>query len=206
MDGAGVMSPAQLDSLNQLVLEHKKSTGREIAVVTVKSLGGRDIEGFANEMFRHYGVGDAQQNNGVLFLIAPSDRKMRIEVGYGNEGQLTDLKSSLIIREVVAPLFKAGDLPGGIRAGTEEIVKATTPMTAETASAAPVSKENEGSGAFLIFIILIGIGGAFFVIMAIREQPPLESTDRESLERIRADRLRMSRDLRELNEKNHQRA
>lgn len=98
-------------------------SGIQLVVATLKSLEGADIETYANGLFRHWQLGEAKKNNGVLFLIAPNERKMRIEVGYGLEGTLTDAISKVIIATAVAPRFKAGDFGGGVERGADAIIE-----------------------------------------------------------------------------------
>ena len=103
-------------------LEDKSSI--QLVVATVSSLEGGDIESYANGLFRAWKLGEAKNNNGVLFLIAPKDHKVRIEVGYGLEGQLTDAKSRAIIDNYILPSFKRGDFNFGVLAGATEMVRA----------------------------------------------------------------------------------
>lgn len=94
----------------------------QIVVATMDSLDGEAIEDFANRQFRAWGLGQAGENNGILLLVAKNDRKMRIEVGYGLEGTLTDLHSKLIIENTMVPAFRAGDFSGGISRAVDDIV------------------------------------------------------------------------------------
>ena len=86
------------------------------------SLDGEEIEPYANRLFRFWKLGQAKENNGVLLLVAPNDRKMRIEVGYGLEGTLTDLHTKLIIENDMVPAFRAGDFSGGIAKAVDDMV------------------------------------------------------------------------------------
>ena len=88
----------------------------------MKSLQGSDIETYANQLFRSWKLGQAQKNNGVLLLVAPAEHKVRIEVGYGLEGTLTDALSSVIISSAIVPRFKANDYSGGIERGVDGII------------------------------------------------------------------------------------
>ena len=90
VDAADMVSPGDAERIRQIGAELREKTKAELVVVTVDTLDGTDIESYANEMFRSWGIGDAKQNNGVLLLIAKEDRKFRIEVGYGLEGKITD--------------------------------------------------------------------------------------------------------------------
>src|ERR1700745_1505196 len=101
-------------------LEDKSSI--QLVVATVKSLQGTDVETYANGLFRTWKLGQAQKNNGVLLLVAPAEHKVRLEVGYGLEGTLTDALSSVIIASAIIPRFKAGDFSGGIERGVDGII------------------------------------------------------------------------------------
>lgn len=96
-------------------------------VATTPSLQGGDIESFANGLFRFWKLGEAKANNGVLLLVAPVERKVRIEVGYGLEGTLTDAVSSIIIQSTIIPRFKTGDFAGGIERGADAVIGARAP-------------------------------------------------------------------------------
>jgi uncharacterized protein len=93
-------------------------------VATVPTLEGYDIRDFGNRLFRRWALGDKQRDDGVLLLIAPNERKVSIEVGYGMEPDLTDALSKIIIENAIAPRFKAGDYAGGVSAAIDDIVKA----------------------------------------------------------------------------------
>ena len=93
-------------------------SGIQLVVATVNSLQGEEIEPYANELFRTWKLGEKTKNNGVLLLVAPNEHRVRIEVGYGLEGTLTDALSKIIITNAIAPRFKAGDFGGGIRAAS----------------------------------------------------------------------------------------
>ena len=97
----------------------------------MKSLQGGDIETYANQLFRAWKLGEAKKNNGVLLLIAPAEHKVRIEVGYGLEGTLTDALSSVIIASAIVPRFKANDFPGGIERGVDGIIEVLTTDAAD---------------------------------------------------------------------------
>ncbi len=118
-DLAGMLEPDEERSLEALMESYKAGSGHEIALVTVPDLGGKSIERFALEVARAWGIGAKETNAGALLLIAKRERKIRIEVGRGLEGTLTDSISGRIIRDIIAPRFQRGDLYGGIRAGIE---------------------------------------------------------------------------------------
>ncbi|HXV25499.1 MAG TPA: TPM domain-containing protein [Alphaproteobacteria bacterium] len=122
VDLANVMSPVQEAAIAEQLAQHEMRTSNQVIVATLPSLQGYDIERFAVDLFRAWGLGQKDRNNGVLLLVAPAEREVRIEVGYGLEGTLTDALSSDIIRSRILPRFQAGDLPGGVSSGVDAIL------------------------------------------------------------------------------------
>ncbi len=123
VDGANVLSPESEAKLTQSLEALEKATTTQVVVATVPSLQGYEIEDFGYQLLRTWGIGQKDKNNGVIFLVAPAERKVRIEVGYGLEPVLTDALSSVILQERVLPRFKAGDMEGGIVSGTEAVIQ-----------------------------------------------------------------------------------
>jgi uncharacterized protein len=122
VDDADVLDPATRTRLREKLVLHELKTSDQIVVATVKSLGDSSIEDYANRLFRHWQLGQRGRNNGVLLLHAPTERKVRIEVGYGLEGRLTDAMTRSIIQNAITPRFKAGDFAGGMLHGVDEII------------------------------------------------------------------------------------
>ena len=118
-DQARVLTTDTHQQLEALLGKFERLTTVQIAVVTVESLEGREISEYANKLFNDWGIGLKGKDNGALFLIAPNDRRMRIETGYGLEGILPDALAGRILDAAAAPTFREGDLNGGILAGTE---------------------------------------------------------------------------------------
>ena len=106
-------------------------SGIQLVVATVTSLEGEEIEPYANELFRTWKLGEKTKNNGVLLLVAPNEHKVRIEVGYGLEGTLTDALSKVIITNAIAPRFKTGDFGGGVSRGVDDIITVLTTDSSE---------------------------------------------------------------------------
>ncbi len=123
-DQANALSPQTRAQLEALLKAERDSTSNQIAILLVSTLEGDDIDLYANRVFNDWKLGDEKKDNGVLFLIAINDRKMRIEVGQGLEGVLTDALSSRINRNEVAPAFRQGNYDAGVIAGTLAIIKA----------------------------------------------------------------------------------
>jgi uncharacterized protein len=124
-DYAGVLSAEQKAQLEGKLQAFEKQTSNEISIVTIKSLDGDTIENFAAELFKDWSIGKKGKDNGVLILVAVDDRKMRIEVGYGLEGYLTDAQSSWIINKQMRPAFKANNFFGGLNEAADKIIGAT---------------------------------------------------------------------------------
>ena len=122
VDDAGVLDNATREALRIKLQALEEKTGDQLIVVTVKSLHGSSVEEYANKLFRHWRIGEKGRNNGVLFLHAPNERKIRFEVGYGLEGTLTDAISKLIQVNAVAPRFKQNDFNGGTMRGVDDII------------------------------------------------------------------------------------
>ena len=120
-DGAGFLTPQQEQALEALMESYKVGSGHEIALLTVADLAGRSLERYALEVSREWGLGEKGRNNGALLFVAKAERKIRIEVGRGLEGNLTDSISGRIIRDVISPEFKRGRLYEGLRGGIEAI-------------------------------------------------------------------------------------
>lgn len=133
-DGADVLSGRSRTEIKVLLEGVERDTTAEIALVTVSSLDGMTVEEYANRLFKEWGIGKKGADNGVLVLVAPTERKMRIEVGYGLEPILPDGLAGEIIRQEFTPAFKNGDYNGGIQAGVTrvaEIVRAKHVLTPE---------------------------------------------------------------------------
>ena len=106
-----------------MLAEHERATGEQVVVVTLDSLQGYSIEDYGYQLGRHWGIGQKGTNTGALLIVAPRERKVRIEVGYGLEGELTDAISRTIIDNYILPSFKRGDYNAGVLAGTRSILQ-----------------------------------------------------------------------------------
>ena len=131
VDQAVLMTAQSRSELEAKLKNLENKSGIQLVVATVKSLEGSDIETYANQLFRNWRLGEAKKNNGVLLLVAPNEHKVRIEVGYGLEGTLTDALSSVIISSAMVPRFKANDFSGGIERGVDGIISVLSGDTAD---------------------------------------------------------------------------
>ncbi len=156
-DFANILPIESRQELEQQLTAFAKEKNHEIAIAIIRSLEGDDIESYANKLFREWGIGTKEYNNGVLFLVAIDDRKMRIEVGYGLEGALTDLESKRIQEDIVRPLFREEKYGEGIVVGASSIMEA---IEGEVLSASSSKKAPswlniiERYGGELLFIII----------------------------------------------------
>ena len=144
VDNAEILKPATRERIAALAKAHEDKTTDQIAVLTIPTLGGESVEEFANRVFAAWKLGQKGKDNGVLVVVAPQDRKMRIEVGYGLEGTLTDVAASRIIRNVMTPAFKNGDFDRGIEDGVAAIVAQLEGQPATAGTTAAFVDESSG--------------------------------------------------------------
>jgi len=123
VDGAEVIPDTVEARLTRKLEALERQSRRQFVIATVSSLQGRDIADYGYQLGRAWGIGDSKRNDGVLLLVAPNERKVRIETGYGLEGELPDALSFFIIDKEVLPRFRARDMPGGIEAGADAIIR-----------------------------------------------------------------------------------
>lgn len=121
-DYAEILSEETRELLSEKLRQHEDSTTNQVVVLTLPSLQGESIEDFSNEVFNVWALGQQGQDNGILILVVPDERRMRIEVGYGLEASLPDILAGRIIREVMTPRFRDGDFDGGILKGTQAVI------------------------------------------------------------------------------------
>lgn len=164
VDGASLLNPEARQRIEAKLKAHEEKTSDQLVVATVPSLQGVSVEDFANGLFRSWKLGDKARNNGVLLLIAPTERKLRIEVGYGLEGALTDALSKVIITTAIAPQFKTGDFAGGIEAGVDAILSILAGDAEEWQRRAAI-RDDSRSGADIAAVIFVMI--VIFVMAAI---------------------------------------
>lgn len=168
VDDANVLSPDTREQLTQKLQALEDRTTRQLVVVTLPSLQGYDIADYGYQLGRSWGIGQKKQNNGVLFIIVPSERQVRIEVGYGLEPILTDALSEVILSERVLPKFRAGDTQRGIVDGTNAIIEQLT-LDAPAAKARVDEAEHQMQaphvnpivGLLIIFFVISMLGRIF---------------------------------------------
>jgi uncharacterized protein len=171
VDQADILSPAAKAALEPKLADLEERSGIQLVVATVSSLEGQEIEPYANELFRTWRLGEAERNNGVLLLVAPNERRVRIEVGYGLEGTLTDARSKIIITNAIAPRFKAGDFSGGVTRGVDDIVIVLTTDASEWEARPELRLDREpesGPPDWLLIAAFVGFITLFIVSRGFR--------------------------------------
>ncbi|MDX3901581.1 MAG: TPM domain-containing protein [Sphingobium sp.] len=172
VDAANLIDPAREQALTDRLAALEKQSGRQLVVATIPDLQGYDIADYGYRLGRAWGIGEKATNNGALLIVAPAERKLRIEVGYGLEGILTDALSSRIIRASITPRFKTGDYAGGIEAGVEELATLMTlpPEEAKARAAAADAearqRSDQGGGGFMLIFWMIVL--AFIILSMLR--------------------------------------
>ncbi len=151
-DYTNTLTTEQKVQLTTELTEYEKKTGNELSIVIIDSLEDETIETAAEKIFNTWKIGKKKKDNGVLFLISLKDRKMRIEVGYGLEGDLTDLESNWILEDTVKPYFKTADYYTGIKAGTNKIIEAL----ASSVSIVPEPEKEKTNWLSMFFFLFIG--------------------------------------------------
>ena len=148
VDAAEIIPPADEAALTQKLEAVETASSRQLVVATVPSLQGNDIADYGYQLGRHWGIGQKGANNGILLLVAPNERKVRIDVGYGLEPIMTDALSHQIITQQILPAFKRGDFPGGINAGADSIIEQlrAPPEQAEQKALAAQQQQRQSRG------------------------------------------------------------
>ncbi|MCB2073304.1 MAG: TPM domain-containing protein [Novosphingobium sp.] len=166
VDAADIIPDDIEARLTQKLEALETQSQRQLVVATLPSLQGYEISDYGYQLGRHWGIGDKERNDGALLIVAPSERKLRIEVGYGLEPVLTDGLSSLIVNQTIVPRFKEGDMAGGIEAGTDAIIEQLTlPEEEAMRIAAEANKPPETRITFTAVIFMLFI--IFFFVLPI---------------------------------------
>jgi uncharacterized protein len=159
-DAANIIPDDREAALSQKLAALEAQSGRQFVVATIPSLEGYEISDYGYRLGRAWAIGSKEKNDGALLIVAPTERKVRIEVGYGLEGILTDGLSSLIIQNEILPKFREGDMPGGIEAGADAVLaQLTLPedqarIRAAQAQSAAMTTPEQGFGPMIFFGLL----------------------------------------------------
>jgi uncharacterized protein len=167
VDNAHILSSPTAQKLDGELADLEAKTGHQIVVATIPDLQGYDIADYGYQLGRTWGIGQKGKDDGVVFLVAPNDRKVRIEVGYGLEPVLTDALSSVILQTKVLPRFKAGQMEAGVVAGVEAVVQQLAlpedQARQNVAQAAQAQQQSQGDGG-VPFGLIIAILVIFWVL------------------------------------------
>lgn len=163
VDAGAMISADTQGRLEAFLYRLKDAGGPEIQVVTVDNLGGASVEEAALKVAEAWGIGNKKDDNGIILFISKTDRKVRIETGYGSEGSLPDVTASRIIREVVIPNFQNGDVDRGVTNGVLAIVHYTYPQFLDGENTAPEAKglRKQGKRLDWVFFVLFFL---FFIL------------------------------------------
>jgi uncharacterized protein len=165
VDDAHILSSSTREALTQKLAALEARTSRQLVVATVSSLQGYEISDYGYQLGRAWGIGQKGINNGALLIVAPTEHRVRIEVGYGLEPILTDAFSSVVITTQITPRFKKGDFDGGVTAGVDALVEQLSLDTgaAEQRAAAAAQQLHRGDDgipaggihALIVFLIVL---------------------------------------------------
>jgi uncharacterized protein len=162
VDDANILDATTRQALTDKLAAVEAKSGDQVVVVTLKSLQGTSIEDYGYQLGRHWGIGQKGTNNGAMLIVVPSEHKVRIEVGYGLEGALTDAVTRLIIQNAIVPRFRANDFAGGITRGVDDIIQVVSGDAEEFKRRAAQRPENTSQGVDIVTLLLIA-----FVLFAI---------------------------------------
>ena len=173
VDSADLLNPAQEAALTAKLEALQRASSRQLVVVTIPNLQGRSIDDYGVGLGRFWRIGQSAANNGTLLIVAVAEKKIRIEVGYGLEGILTDALTSRIIRERITPRFQANDYPGGIAAGADAIIEqlqappeAAEQRAADAARTQSGDRARRGGGSSPVGLLIWG-GVMLFVLLSL---------------------------------------
>lgn len=161
-DFAGILSTDEQNALEQKLINEDNTSSNQFTIVTVETLEGNDIADYAVNLALKWGIGQKEKNNGILILVAKSERKIRIEVGYGLEEKVTDALSKRIIENEIKPFFKEGKYYEGLNAGVDALHKAADGTYVNDKPIVRKKKRNTGLGGFIVAIIIIVILARIF--------------------------------------------
>jgi uncharacterized protein len=170
VDSANLLSPADEAELTEKAKALEKQSSRQLVVTTVPDLQGHPIEDYGYRLGRHWGIGQKGANNGIILLVAPNERRVRIEVGYGLEPIITDALSWQIINGTILPRFKANDYPGGIKAGADALIaQLGAPPEAAERKAQEAAQQRQaassgGGGGSIVPVIFWGVVFLFVIL------------------------------------------
>jgi len=168
VDEARLLDPPSRSRLENKLTAFETKTGRQLVLVTLNSLQGFEIEDYGYKLGRSWGIGQKESSNGALLIVAPRERQVRIEVGYGLEATLTDAISRLIIENAILPRFRAGDFAGGIERGVDDVIQVLTGDAQDFGRRATEQRgpDQEDTRQFIWLALILGL----WLMFALRSQ------------------------------------
>ena len=167
-DQAGLLTPAETQTLTQALQFYADSTSTQIVVVTVPDLGGADIATYATELGQQWGVGQRGKDNGVVILVSRGDRQVFIATGFGLEGAIPDVVAGRIVREIITPNFKQGRFYAGLAGAVDALILAAAGEFTADGPPSPYAPKDKGKDVFgLLFIVFLII---LFVVSGLRNR------------------------------------
>jgi uncharacterized protein len=174
VDSANLLDAATRSALTEKLEALEAKTTDQFVVVTLKSLQGQTIESYGYQLGRHWGIGQKDKNNGVLLIVAPNERKVRIEVGYGLEGTLTDALAKIIIENAITPRFRANDYAGGITRGVDDVIQVLSgdaELFKQQTAVKEALRKQPSDNWYALLLVLFWLGLGAFIIFAVLKAP-----------------------------------
>ena len=171
VDLAGLLTESEKQAIEQQLAAFEQKTGAQIAVLTIPSLEGEPLEDYSMRVVETWKLGGAERDDGVLLLVARDDRKMRLEVGYGLEDELTDLVAGRILDHVMRPLFREGKFGPGIAAGVDAILGTLEGLDVLPPEPATGIGAGAAGGRFFMFALYLVVVGVFSLIALLTSGP-----------------------------------
>lgn len=167
VDEANLLTPQQRAELNAQLADLEETSTDQVVVVTLNSLQGYPIEDYGYQLGRHWGIGQKDEDNGVLLIVAPNERKVRIEVGRGLEPIMTDAMSSLIVHNAILPQFRQGNFAAGIEAGVRDIRDVLLGDAEAVKERARAARTADDLDMWSVILIIFWLGITLFVVFAV---------------------------------------
>ncbi|GLK49967.1 hypothetical protein GCM10017620_29410 [Brevundimonas intermedia] len=169
VDQADLLDAATEQTLTEKLAALEAKSSDQLVVVTVRSLQDQEIEDYGYQLGRAWGIGQKEGDNGALLIVAPTERRVRIEVGYGLEPILTDAFSSMIIRNQILPAFQEGDYQAGIVRGVDALITQLEldPAEAQARAAAAAQEEDKAGAAPILPIVIMAVIFILFLLAAV---------------------------------------
>lgn len=170
VDQANLLDPATEQALTEKLAALEASSTDQLVVVTVNSLQDQEIEDYGYQLGRAWGIGQKENDNGALLIVAPNERKVRVEVGYGLEPILTDAFSSQVIRDDILPSFRDGDYQAGVVKGVDALIAQLSldPAEAQARAQAAAAQQTDTKAESIIPVVIIAAIFLFMFLIAMR--------------------------------------